>query len=389
MATLQELTTPLTKAEVEAAIYAGIEARGVATTGWKPGAIARTIIACVAIILSAFSSLQASIAKSGFLELAEGQWLTLVARYVFGVERDLGTFAAGNIRLDNGAGGVFNISVGDLIVANSATGKQYRNTAAFTLAALETNKIVPVQAIEIGADSTSPATFIDTIVTTMLGVTVTNPTALVGNDPDTDPELREKCQAKTGTLSPNGPADAYRFVALSATKDDGTTTGVTRVTTYPDGEGNVFVYVANASGTLTGTVGDTTTDLGAVDEAIQTLCVPLAVTAVVDKTNPKLIAVTYQVWVRNTTGKTADELEADIALALATFMSTQPIGGSRKVAGNGYVFKQAIEAAIAAVIGTPHLIDKSISIPAADTLVDTNEAPVSDTINGTVTIVSI
>lgn len=389
MATLQELTTPLTKAEIEAAIYAAIQARGVATTSWKPGAVVRTIIAAVAIVLAAFSSLQASIAKSGFLELAEDKWLTLVARYVFGVERDLGTFASGNIELDNSAGGVFNIAVGDLIVANSASGKQYRNTAAFTLNALEQNKVVPVEAIEIGADSTSAATFIDTIVTTMLGVTVSNPTALVGNDPDTDPQLREKCLAKTGTLSPNGPSDAYRYVALEATKDDGSSAGVTRVTTVPDGEGNVFVYVANASGTLTGTVGDTTTDLGAVDEAIQTLCVPQAVTAVVDKATALTVAVTYQAWCRNTTGKTETELETLIATAIATFMSTQPIGGSRKVAGQGYVFKQAIEAAIAAVIGTTHLIDKSITVPAADTAVDEDEAPVSGVVNGTVTIVSV
>jgi phage-related baseplate assembly protein len=389
MATLEELTTPLTKAEIETAIYDGIAARGVATTSWKPGAIARTIIACVAIVLSAFSTLQARIAESGFLELASGDWLTLVARYVFGVERDEGTFAAGNVQLDNTGGGVFAIGVGDLIVSNSSTGKQYRNTAAFSLAALEEEKIVPVEAIEIGADSTSAAGTIDTIVTTMLNVTVTNPTALVGLDPDTDPELREKCQAKTGTLSPNGPADAYRYIALSAEKDDGSTTGVTRVTTIPDGEGRVYVWVANASGTLTGTVGDTTTDLGAVDAAIQEQCVPLAVTAVVDSAVALTIDVTYQVWVRNTTGFTSEQLEEAIATYLATFMASQPINGSRKVAGQGYVFKQAIEAAIASVVGTTHLIDKSISLPAADVAVDEDEAPVLGTVLGTVTVVSI
>lgn len=389
MATLDELTTPLTRTEIEAAIYAAIEARGVKTSSWKPGAVARTIVAGVALVLSAFSSLQQKIAESGFLQLAEGDWLTIVAREVYGVERNTGTFAAGNVTFDNTGGGVYSPGVGDVIVLNSTTGKTYRNTEAFTLAAFETGKSVAVEAVEIGADSTAAPGDIDTLETVLLGVTVTNPTALVGKDPETDAELRTRCLAKTGTLSPNGPADAYRYLALSAETDDGVSAGVTRVTTTADGEGNVTVYVATATGPVAGSIGDTTTPLGAVDEAIQTQAVPLAVTATVLSATANTIAITYEVWVRSTIGLTVAEIDALVSTALATFLSAQPIGGSRKVPGGGFVFVDALEGVIAEAVGTAYLIDLVITVPAADVSIAASEAPVLGTVTPTINLVSI
>ena len=88
---LDTLTTPLTVAEIKAAIYDTIASEGVATTGWKPGAVVRTVIAGVAIVLAAMSSLIALVAKSGFLELSEGDWLTIVAEKIYGTTRSDGT----------------------------------------------------------------------------------------------------------------------------------------------------------------------------------------------------------------------------------------------------------------------------------------------------------
>ncbi len=389
MATLDELTTPLTVAEIQQAIFDAIEARGVKTTSWKPGAIARTIIAGVAIILAAFSTLQAAIAKGGFLELSSGDWLTVVARRVFGVERVVGTFAAGNCTLDNAGAGVFVVAVGDSIALNTTSGKTYRNTAAFTLAAFETGKVVPYQAIEIGADSTAPAADIDALVTVLADVTITNPLAFVGLDVETDAALIVRCLAKTGVLSPNGPSDAYRFLALSATTDSGAPAGVTRVTTVPDGEGNVTAYVATASGPVTGSIGDTTTPLGAVDEEMQVNAVPLAVTLTTISATALTITPTYEIWLRSTIGLTASEIEANIAAALVTYMSAQPIGGLRKVAGGGFVFTDAIEAAITGAVGTTNLIDLDLTVPAADVAVLATEAPVSGTPAATINLIAL
>jgi len=388
MATFSELTTPLSRLEVEAAIYAAIQARGVATTSWKPGAIARTIISGVAIVLAAFSTLQQRIAESGFLELAAGDWLTIVAREVYGVERSVGSFAAGNLTLDNTAGGLFTPGIGDVIVSNSTTGKTFRNTAAFVLNPFQVGLVVPFEAVEIGADSTSAPADIDTFETVLLGVTVTNPIAFVGQDPETDAALRERCLAKTGVLSPNGPADAYRFLATSAVTTLGVPAGITRVRTVPDGAGNVEVIVATATGPVTGIIGDPSTPLGAVDEAIQTQCVPLAVTATVSSAVAATIAVTYTLWVKNTIGLTVSQIQTLIATALATFLSTQPISGSRKVPGPGFVFVEQLEGVIAEAIGTANLVDVQVSVPAADVAIAANGAPVLGTVTPTVTIVA-
>ncbi len=389
MATLAELTTPLTVDEVSQSIYDSLAALGVKTTSWKPGAVARTIIAGASIVLQAFSVLQAEIAKVGFLELSSGDWLAVVALQVYGVTKTTGTFAAGNLTLSNTAGGVFAPGVGDVIALNTATGKTYRNTVAFTIAAFETGVIVAFEAIEIGSDSTSPIGDIDALETVLLGVTVTNAAALVGEDAETDAALRTRSLAKTGPLSPNGPSDAYRFLSLSAKTDDGTPAGVTRVTTVPDGEGNVIVYVATASGPVTGSLGDTTTPLGAVDDDIQTLAVPLAVTATTTSAIANAVVVKYTIWLRSTIGLTEPEITALIATSLTNFMASQPIGGSRKVPGGGFVFTDAIEAAIASAVGTTSLIDIDLTTPAADVVIAANEAPAIGTITPTVILIAI
>src|SRR3990172_50200 len=308
MSTLAELTTPLTVDEIKTAIYAALAANGAATTTWKPGAVVRTIITGVAIVLAGFSRLQAAIAKSGFLELAEGDWLTLVALYVYGVDRDTGSFATGNVTLDNAGGGVYSGDPGDLVVMNPTTLQTYTNTAAYSIDALETGVIVPVQAVLLGADGTSTPGTITAVVTPLSGVTVTNAAAVVGSDAELDPALRIRCREKTGMLSPNGPRDAYAYVAKTTTRSDGSSIGVTRGKSVADGIGGVDVYCADADGVVTGTVGDLGTDLGVIDEAIQTQVVPLGITARVHTAVANTIAVTYELWLRDTTGLTDDEI---------------------------------------------------------------------------------
>ena len=387
MATLEELTAPLSVAEVKAAIYAAIEALGVKTTSWKPGAIARTIIAGNAIVLSAFSMLQQELAKSGFIELASGDWLVVVAKEVYDVDKNNGTFASGLVTLTNTAGGVFSVGIGDVIALNTTTGKTYRNTEAFTLAA-SGEETVAFQAVELGADSTASPGDVDDLETVLLGVTVSNAAALVGQDAETDAQLRERCLAKTATLSPNGPGDAYRYVAFSAMTSDGQPAGVTRATVTPDGMGNVAVVVADGAGSLTGTVGDLATALGAVDEAIQTQVVPLAVTATVAAATAQAVAVTYEVWVKSTSGLTETQLGDAIDLALTNYFADVPIGGVRKVAGSGYVFTDAIVSVIGAAVGQANLIDLDLALPPADLVITADFAPVAGTLTRTVNIVS-
>ena len=372
--TLKTLVVPLTVAEAKTAIYDSLTAQGVSTTTWKSGGTARTIIAGLSIVLAAFSRLQSLIAKSGFLSLAEKDWLTLVALHVYDVERSTGTFATGEVTLVNSGGGVYSGDAGDLIFLNTDSLKTYRNTASYSLGASATITVA-VEAIEIGTDSNAIAAQINALVTTLSGVTVSNALALVGTDPESDTALRLRCSEKTGSLSPNGASDAYAYVARSAVRDDGVTAiGVTRVRAVADGTGLVDVYVATATGRITGTAGDPTTDLGAVNLAIQTQVVPLSVTATVQSATPIQIDVTYELWIRDTSGLTDALVESAVEDALLAYITDQPIGGVIVSPAAGKIYVSALETVIGAAV--PGVIVKvAVTLPAADVTLALSECP--------------
>jgi phage-related baseplate assembly protein len=379
--TLDELTTPMTVDEAKASIYASLEASGVSTTTWKPGAVVRTIITCLAIILAAFSRLQALLAKSGFLELAEADWLTLVALYVYNVTRSTGSFASGDVEFDNASGNVYSGVAGDLIVTNSTTGKTYRNTAPYTIGALATNVLIPFQAVELGSESTATPGAIDAMATPLIGVTVANPTALVGLDAESDPDLRSRCAAKLGTLSPSGARDAYEFIAKSAVNEDGSPVGVNRVRTIPDGVGGVNVYVATASGSVSGVDTNPATPLGAVAKAIWEQVEPLAITAYISSATPYVVPVTYELWVREPGGMTEVQIEQAVSDALVEYFANVPIGGDVIGAPPGYIFKSAIVSLIGSV--RPDTVRVDVTLPAGDSALLVANAPVAGVITAT------
>jgi hypothetical protein len=380
--TLEELTRPATRAEVEASIYAAVAGRGASTTTWKPGAVVRAIVTGASIVLAGFSQLQALIASGGFLELATGDWLTLVARYVFGVERLTATFATSVVTVDNEGGGVYAGDADDLVFRNSDTGKTYRNTSSFSIGAGEVGVEIEVQAVEAGTDSNAIADRIDEFETTLLGVVVVSSTTATAQDGELDPALKTRCRAKTGTLSPNGPRDAYEFVARSATDADGVAIGVTRVRTVPDGVGGIDVYVADATGQLGAT------PLAAVADAIHRLAEPLAITPDVQSATPKAVNVTYTYWIFETSGYTEEQIEDLVYDRLEAWMALLPIGGVVKPLDSvGRVYIDALEAVIGSTL-PGQLVDVAVSLPAADVDCAANEAPVLGSVTATVTPVS-
>jgi len=394
MLSLDELTTPLTVDEVRASIYEALASVGVSTTTWKPGAWPRTVITGCSIVLSAMSSLTATIARGGFLELAEGSWLDNKAHYDYAVDRRPATFAEGAVTLTNASGGVYALDPGDLIVFNADTKQTYRNTAAIALGALTTLADVPIRAVEAGAASSAAPNTITFLETVLAGVSVTNPLALVGMDAELDAELRTRCLEKLGSLSPMGPWDAYTYAAKNATRAaDGSNVGVTRVRTSRDGYGNVWAYVATATGGVTGVVGDPSTDLGAVDEAIQHDAAPLAVTAHTVSATSLPVPVSYTIWVYST-GATKAQIETAVAANLTLFFQDEPIGGNVIGADPGKVFRTALEAAIGATYYPPDslvplpIFRVVINAPAVDVVVGVNEVPVLSTVTPVVNIVT-
>lgn len=372
MFSFDDLTKPLTRQQVQDSLYDVLAILGVSTTTWKPGAVLRTFIVAASVVLAAFSRMQASVARSGWLELAEGDWLTLAAWYVFGVKRERATFATGEATLTNTGGGVYELDPDDLVFTNPTTGKTYRNTAAFSLGVGE-SVTVAIRATEVGTASNAPPGSITELETPLAGVVVTNPTAVVGQDDQSDPSLRTACYEKRGSLSPNGPKDAYAFAARNARRADGSRIGVTRVRVIRDGTGAVEVVCATASGGVTGAMNDPETDLGIVHEAVQGDAATLTASLTTSTATAKELAITYSLWVYDDVALSDDEIKSKIAKALTDFVTGQPIGGNVIYPDPGKIFLSAIKAVIGSV--RPEVFRVVVESPGTDPEFGPREVP--------------
>jgi hypothetical protein len=362
---LEDLTTPMTRQEVEASIYAVLAQTGTSTTSWKSGAVARSLIVGFSVLFSAATVLIAEIAKSGFLELAEGDWLHIVGHYVFGVDFLDQTFGTGSATLSNSGGGVYGWDPGDLILLKTATGKTYRNTARVDLGSMQTGLVITISAIEAGSASNAAPGEIDALETPHLGVTVTNIGSVIGLDAESDPAYRTRCYEKQASLSPNGPKDSYSFICRNATRFDGTLIGVTRVwTSVNSTTGDVTIVAATPSGVVTGSLSDPATDLGALNFAIQTRCVPDGVTATLSTGTNAVIPVTYEVWIRASAALTNAQVSTLVAKKLAEFFPAQPIGGVVIPPASGKVYYAAVKAAIYAA--HPDIVKVVVTAPSVD-----------------------
>jgi len=376
--TLAELVKPVTRQEVQASIYSALAIVGVNTTSWKPGAPERAIVVGVSVVLAGFSQLMALTTASGFLELAEKEWLTIVAHYVYGVDRIDATFATGFVDVTNTAGGEYTLDPEDLVFLNPTTGRTYRNLEAVTIPPGPATVVtVAIIATEAGSASTSSAGEITELTTTLLGVTCTNPAAVVGRDAETDPALRARCSEKLGALSPFGPWDAYASAVRNATRPDGTSLGINRFRMVKDGYGNVVTYVATPSGEVPGDVDDPATDLGIANEAIQRYAAPLAVTAWLESADALPVPITYEVWIYNTIGRTEAEIIAAINARLTPFMSSQPIAGNKtdpEAPSGGKVYLETIRSTIVSAFPA-HIFRVTVSAPPGDVDVGPTQVP--------------
>lgn len=365
------LITPLTKDAVEGTIYDLLAALGVSTTSWSKKGTARTIIGVTSTVIAGITSLVAVPVKGMVLETSEGVWLTILAKYVYGVDRVEATFAESTVDLVNAGGGVYAYDVGEVVFLNSTTGKTYTNSEAFSLGALETRNDLPVRAVEAGSASNATSGQIDDFVTPLLQVSVSNPAAAVGQDEQSDADLRQDCADARGALSPLGAKGAYAFFAKRDAKKaplvraDGTAIGVNRVQVVVANLGGaVDVYVATASGDVSGSASTPGDDLYIVNESIQSLAVPYGITATVQNCNAIDWTVLYTVYADAASGLTAAALKTKINNALTDYYATYPIGG---VTVNGTTF-WAFLAKLRSIIeaADPAILNVVLSTPLAD-----------------------
>ena len=361
MPTLTSMLITETKAALYARGLAVADALGISTTSWAAGDPTRSLYHFVAEGLEALEVNVAGYMASGFLDHAEGDWLTILAEQVYRVTRVEATFATVTIKLTNAGGGLYVVEAGDVVVKDSTGGMTYTNTEGGTLASGAGEELeLSFTADLAGSDGTAAAGDIDTLVTTMLDVTCTNDLAAVGLDAESDADLRARCRAKLGMLSAAGPRDAYNFVVRSS--DLTGVSDITRSRTVGDTTtGVVTVYVASASGAAAGA------SVTAAQAAVEEWAAPVCVTPTVTNASVVSVPVTYEIWMYDSVGELTADIEAAIETALGVMFAGRPIGGDViSPATTGKLYQSLITSTIKAVYPSD-TFRVVVTAPAGDT----------------------
>lgn len=377
---ISDLVKDLTKEGVLADLLEIAEAFGLTTTAWQSGEPAKRLLTIFADqIASLWNATLVNAVRSGFLDYATGDWLTLVAYTCYNTLRNDATFATAAVTLENRGGGFYTFVAGDVRIragSGAAAGKTYTNTTGGTLVPWSGVGAYPTlemtfQADEAGEDSSTAVSTIEAFPTSPVvapaGVyAVTNGNAFTGQSEESDADLRIRARLYTGVLSPAGAAAAYTVVTLATRKtaagglllpgdagySDGVSVAVNRVRVVDQGFGVVGVLLASTGGEASGDTATAGTDVFLVNVALQLLVVPAGITALVASADAIAAPCTITVYVDRASNVTAADAAAQAAAAVATYFRTLPIGGNRLTpGGSGYAFRSEIEAAASSPAG--------------------------------------
>lgn len=325
------------------------QAFGLPVTTWRTGDPTKSLYSYLARALEPLDGTVSDYIKAGFLSTAEGDWLTILAKETFGVDRTGATYATPSITLVNGGGGFYDPDPGDLSFKSTASGKTFHTTDSsdgpLSAGATRTYALV---ADEAGSDSSVAADEIDGFITPLLGVTISTSGAAPAGDAESDEALKQRCLDTLGALSPNGAADAYRYVALNPELT--ARPEVTRAQVVDDStSGIVLVYIASAAGLVSGSV---VTD---VQAAIEKWCTPLCILPQVQSATASYIDVTATVLGSSLPAGFA----ATIELAIGSYLAALDVGET--------VYKSKLIQVIHDALPAGVISSVTLTVPAADT----------------------
>lgn len=343
MLTLQQLITPVTEDEALATALEILKQMGFQSTSWQSGSAQLILVRLFSRVWSTLTTVIAQIAAGGFTSLATGAYMTLVAKYIYNLDRNPASSTIGKIRLTNSAGApTHTFAAGDIIIADAVNGAtvyhSFTNTEGGTL-----NPGTYLD-IEFKADVPGVGSNIAPNVTLYLwtpsyvGMTPTNPAygtsntwiTTPGQAEESDQRLAQRCMGRFDKLSYGNTDGAYRGWALDAVPE------LTRVTVLTSpGDGNVTLVGATDLGGLTPTQeGDIEDYVNGVTDGVgrRPLNDIFTAQSAVTVTSPALTVTAY-VFPEN-----AATVPALITSALLDLFGTTPIGGKKLVGAQGYIF---------------------------------------------------
>jgi len=341
MISITDLLTPMTRDQIRTTMVAALETAGVPASKWRKGGTLSTLLTYTAAQLAGFSTLMTQAVSSGYLEKATGGWLKLLAFYVYGVTVPSATFATGFVTLVNGSGFIYTFAPGEAIFLDPVTNKTYSNTTAISLGALATQSGIGVQCTTSGAAGSAPPNEVTGFVTAMNGVTVTNPSSIVGLDAPDDDAIRQLCLDKLGTLSVRGVRNAYSYaVDVAVNPVSGAPVNINRKSISRSSHtGTVTIVVAAPSGVPD--PNDVQGVRNSIEVGVPGLSPPFSgarpdcVTVVVSGATPVPYFAPVIVWCSAPDGTTAADLQPIFEAAVLDYIENYPIGGVTTDAGQG------------------------------------------------------
>jgi hypothetical protein len=325
--TLDDLIKPITPDEHMTTLEGILSTLGTDPSRFRKGGVLRVLMRGQAMTFSGLTTIMVAVIKSGHLDLAEGGWLTLLARYLFGVFRIAAQPASGNATFTNTGGGTFaaiDYPAGSVRIYSKRTGKKYFNAEPLAIAPFAAVTI-GIVAVELGVDSNASAGDIDSLETSLLGVGVSNAEAVVWVPEESDEDLRGACRAKLATISGLGPRGAYQWAVRQAARLDGTPTAINRVW-VPEGSWDSTVRVILASPSGAPIAGDVTAATTSIDAVAR----PSGIRVLASSAVEAPFARDVTIWVRRTNGLSLDATRTKAEQAITAGVSTYDIGGVRK-----------------------------------------------------------
>ena len=380
MFSLDDILTPDTRDEVLSTLLALSASLGAPTTSWQEGAPLLTLFTTDAQKSADLTLVAVEIAKGGFGELIPSDaWADLWAQSRFNVARVAATSATGLINATNTSASNYTLAAGDLIVAHNVTGKTYRNQAPIVILAGVGLANIAIAADEPGTASNAAPGTITVLVSSLVGVGCTNALSIIGTDKETTPALVARARLKLGSFSPNGPKDAYNYVAITP-EFSATSVPVTRTRVVLNtATGEISLYLATAAGAPSGP------DVAIVQASIDQNVEPWGVTATAVPATPLVVAITYQAWVQGTQ-LTMAQIATLIENALIAWFATLAIGGYVIPPDAGAVYPDVLEQVIGNA--TTGILRVAVTIPAATVVVASNEVAQLGAITSTITILT-
>ena len=352
MISVADLFTTVTAQQTLTTWLNALESYNIPANSWRKGGVIRTALMVIATMYASFADTQVLFAQSGFLESASGNFLTLMAYWIYGVTRISATNASGSLVFTNTKGGSYSYAANTVTVYKSSSPSTlYKNVDAFTLAPMGT-VTVTFAAVVAGSASSANAGEIDTLQVALPGVTVTNPLSFVGVDTQSDTDLRTTCEDARSAIAVQGPNGAYAYAIKTATRPDGSPVNINRVQFSSYSSTNqVSIYLASPSG------APTSDDV----LACQTACTVIerdAVTSTVYAASEVDATASITVWALAQPGLLASDLATQVQSALTQFVSSYPLGGVKKFpAIQGYMYASALEGVVKSVSSAIFAID--------------------------------